>query len=240
MRDDMSKVVIERPRYGHSLPNGKTRLRVRRFNYELDYNEDFDDLMDGLPKRVSGSRSKYLREEMTKSFTDLLSPLYRFLCSNVGRPWDAVYSEMSEHLDNRKATGRHIFEHAEDMVTVNCYEEGCVVYENNCWGGRPAQVEGLYVHPRTGLLCLSPVNRQKRPKENEEVVRILIGRGRHYIKQNGIWFIAELKYGHATNESERSLPIFNDHNRRPWLILRKKQCNTKELKRAGLKNSPVA
>ena len=165
MRDDMSKVVIERPRYGHGLPNGKTRLRVRRFNYELEYNEDFDDLMDGLPKRVSGSRSRYLRNEMTKSFTDLLGPLYRFLRSNVGRPWDAVYSEMSEHLDNRKTAGRHIFDHAEDMVIVNCYEEGCVVYENNSWGRRPAQVDGLYVHPRTGLLCWSPIVGYKLRKE---------------------------------------------------------------------------
>jgi hypothetical protein len=197
-------------------------------------------LTDGLPKRVSGSRSRYLRKGMTKSFTDLLGPLLRFLRSNVGRPWDAVYSEMSEHLDDRKTTGRHIFDHVEDAVTVNCYEEGRVVYRCESWGGRPAPVEGLYVHPRTGLLCFSPITRQKRPKEKEEVVRILIGRGKHCIKQNGIWHIAELKYGHATNESERSLPNFNDHNRWPWLILRKKQCNTKELKRAGLKNAPVA
>jgi len=133
MRDDMSKVVVERPRYGHSLPGGKTGLRVRRFNYELDYNEDFDDLMDGLPKRVSGSRSKYLRPERTKSFTDLLGPLLKFLRSNVGRPWDAVYSEMSERLDNRKTTGRHVFEHVDDAVTANCYEEGRVVYGYDQW-----------------------------------------------------------------------------------------------------------
>src|SRR5262249_52510460 len=152
MRNDMSKVVIERPRWGHSLPSGKTRLRVRRFNYDFDYNDDFDHLMDDLPKRVSGSRNKFLRPKLTKGFTDLLGPLRRFLRSNVGRPWDAVCSEMSRHLDNRKTTGRHIFTHVETEVTMNCYEEGGVIYGYNWRGGRPAPVEGLYVHPRTGLL----------------------------------------------------------------------------------------
>src|SRR5262247_4117913 len=86
MRDDMSKVVIERPRSGHSLPGYKTRLRIRHYDPEKDYED--------LPKRVSGSRSKYVRAGETKYFSDFLSPLRRFLRTNVGRPWDKVYSEM--------------------------------------------------------------------------------------------------------------------------------------------------
>lgn len=239
MRDDMSKVVIERPRYGHRLRNSKTRLRVRRFNYDLDYNEDFDDLTDGLPKRVSGSRSKYLRKEMTKSFTDLLGPLQRYLRSNVGRPWDVIRGEMSEHLDNRKTTGRHIFEHVEREVKANCYKEGGVVYGYNSWGGRPEPVEGLYVHPQNGLLCWAESNHRKPRKEKKDSVRIAISFRKHYIKQNGVWYIAELKHDRIVKESELNLPIFNDQNSVRWRIVRKKQCNTKELKSAGLKNAPV-
>jgi hypothetical protein len=78
MREDMSKVVIERPRSGHSLPGYKTRLRVRHYDPEKDY--------DDLPKRVSGSRSKYIRAGEIKYFSDLLGPLRRFLRKNVGRP----------------------------------------------------------------------------------------------------------------------------------------------------------
>ncbi len=236
----MSQVVVERPRYGHSLPNGKTRLRLRRFNYELDYNEDFDELADVLPNRLSGSRSKYLRNRMTKRFTDLLGPLERFLRSNVGRPWDTIYSEMSERLDNRKTTGRHIFEHVDDLVTVNCYEERRVVYGYNSWGGSPEPVRGLYVHPRTGLLSWSPKIGYKRRKKKRKVVRILVSRGKHYIRQNGVWYIAELKYDVDADESECRLPNFFDQDLIAWRILSKKQLNTKDLKRAGLKNAQVA
>ena len=236
----MSKVVIERPRWGHRLSNSKTRLRVRRFNYDLDYNDDFDHLMDDLPKRVSGSRSKYLRKEMTKSFSDLLGPLRKFLRSNVGRPWDLISSEMSEHLDNRKTTGRHIFEHVEGEVMANCYEEGGAVWGYNGWGGRPEPVHGLYVHPRTGLLCWTQDNRYKKPKEKKEITRIFIGRRKSYIRQSGIWYIAALKFDGVAAGPELNLPIFVDHNSASWRILWKKQCNTKELKSAGLKNAPVA
>ncbi len=236
MREDMSKVVVERPRYRHAARNGKTRLRVRRFSYDLDYNEDFDDLMDDLPQRISGSCSKHLRICATKSFSDLLGPLQRFLRSNVGRPWDAVHSEMSEHLDNRKTTGRHIFEHVEDEVAVNCYEEGGVVYGYNSRGGRPRPVEGLYVHPQTKALCWAQNSRRRKPKEKTEFTRLYISR-RHYIRQNGIWYIAKLCHGNAARAVELNLPIFVDHNSRQWRIVQKKQCNTKELKAAGLKNA---
>src|SRR5215468_12384362 len=107
----MSKVVIERPRSGHSLPGYKTRLRIRRYDPEKDYED--------MPWRVSGSRSKYVRAGETKYFPDFLSPLRRFLRKNVGRPWDKVYSEMRKHLDDRKVTGRHVFEHVDMEVETH-------------------------------------------------------------------------------------------------------------------------
>src|SRR5215510_13817018 len=109
----MSKVVIERPREGHGLPSRKTRLRVRRYEPDKEY--------DDLPSRVSGSRSKYIRSREVKYFSDLIGPLRRFLRKNVGRPWDQVYSEMKIHLDDRKVAGRHIFEHVGDMVETHAF-----------------------------------------------------------------------------------------------------------------------
>src|SRR5262245_6915882 len=111
MREDMSKVVIERPREGHGLPSRKTRLRIRRYDPDKEY--------DDLPSRVSGSRSKYIRPREIKDFSDLLGPLRRFLRKNVGRPWNLVYSEMKEILDDRKVTGRHVFEHVEMEVETH-------------------------------------------------------------------------------------------------------------------------
>jgi len=236
----MSKVVIERPRRDHCARNSKTRKRVRRFNYDLDYNEDFDELFDDLPQRVSGSRSKYLRQETLKEPSDLLGPLQKFLRSNVGRPWDVVHSEMSKHLDKRKTTGRHVFEHVETEVTVNCYEENGLVYGYNSWGGRPQPVSGLYVHPRTGLLRSAERRYRKERSEPKERTRIRISPQNHYIRQDGVWYIAELKnYKRFVAPDEVNKPTFVDHLSLKWLILQRRQCNKKELKSAGLKNAPI-
>src|SRR5262245_46473977 len=137
MREDMSKVVIERPREGHSLLSSKTRLRVKRYDPDKEY--------DDLPKRVSGSRSKYIRAEQTKHFSDLLGPLLRFLRKNVGRPWNLVYSEMKEFLDDRKVTGRHVFEHVDTEVETHALigDDGEVYTWG--YGGRLQPVYGLYV-----------------------------------------------------------------------------------------------
>ncbi|HZS03851.1 MAG TPA: hypothetical protein VFD58_03180 [Blastocatellia bacterium] len=233
MREDMSKVVIERPRHNHSDPSRKTGLRIRSY----DPDEEYDD----LPTRMPTSRGRG-----TKYFSDFLSPLRRFLRSNVGRPWDKVYSEMRQHLDFRKTTGRHVFEHVEAEVSLHCFiSDDGKVYERGRYGGRSFLVTGLYVHPRTGLLCWQePRNRRKERQSREaskEVTRIHLSGKRHYVKLNGIWYIAEVEgeplyYRSATGGGDGEF-ITEDYFR--WKVLRKKQCGSRELRAAGLSNTPA-
>ena len=245
MREDMSKVVIERPREGHGLPSRKTRLRIRRYDLDKEY--------DDLPSRVSGSRSKYIRSREIKYFSDLIGPLRRFLRKNVGRPWDQVYSEMKLHLDDRKVTGRHVFEHVETEVEMHALigDDG-ELYKLD-YGGRYQSIYEFYVDPRTGLLCWSdnsPPWRQRRKlskleKDAQEVNRVLLGVNTCYAKLNGIWYFLEYEiskmsimelFDHDQDEEIapfRRIPEVSD---RPILILRKKQLSRKELKTAKLKN----
>src|ERR1051325_2310128 len=74
MRPDMHKVVIERPR---SNPRPGKPLRRADLRDEL------------LPKFEGIKRPHSCR----KRFRDLLGPLKRWLQSQVGRPWNDVYSE---------------------------------------------------------------------------------------------------------------------------------------------------
>ena len=233
MREDMSKVVIERPREGHRLPSSKTRLRIRRYDPDKEY--------DDLPKRVSGSRSKHTRAGEIKHFSDLLGPLRRFLRKNVGRPWEDVYSEMKQTLDSRKVTGQHIFDHVKWEVELHpVIGEDGKIYESYPHYRERQLLHGLYVDPRTGLLCRAERNHRKPGKEETgPAVRISIDCNMDYIHQNGIWYIAELKHDYLIEESESHLPIFKDQESLRWRILRKKQCNTRELKKAGLKNTPL-
>jgi len=238
MRKDMSKVVIERPRSGHSLPGYKTRLRIRHYDPEKDYED--------LPKRVSGSRSKYVRAGETKYFSDFLSPLRRFLRTNVGRPWDKVYSEMKESLDDRKVIGRHVFEHVDrEVVTHPLIGDDGELYQLE-YDGRLWPVREFYVDPRSGLLCWSdnkpPWRQRGRSKSAaQEINRVRLCANTCHVKINGIWYFVEYRVFEESVDSNRSeqtalLRNIPEVSASPILILRKKQLSHKELKTAKLKN----
>ena len=242
MREDMSKVVTERPRWGHRLPSSKTRLRIRCYDPDKEY--------DDLPKRVSGSRSKHIRAGEIKYFSDLLGPLLRFLRKNVGRPWDLVYSEMKESLDDRKVTGRHVFEHVDWEIETHAFIDGDgELYKWGYSGRKP--VYGFYVDPRTGLLCWNDNNpwrraRGKSKTGGEEITHVRLSANTGYVKVNGIWYFIEYKSYKELSDCDqvnratllRAIPKVSDTLA---LILRKKQLSQKELKAAKLKNDhPLA
>ncbi|MGB9122957.1 MAG: hypothetical protein WCE73_20250 [Candidatus Angelobacter sp.] len=179
----MKKVVVERPRGQSYVPN-------RKFGARLPYVPDHD--YDEQPKRVGISASYRDYGYSAKWFTDVLGPLRRFLEKNVGRPWNDVYSEMCTSLDKRKATGKHIFDHAMDMVDTNCFlgANGKIVRLR--WGAE-REVEGLYVHPQTGVLCraVRPNKRELKRRRllAEDVTWLNINDESGYRKHEGIRYL---------------------------------------------------
>lgn len=151
MRADMDKVLVERPRLGRRRaqrwPGKGYRKRVRK---ALDAG-------DAPPPR-EGMRATY--GHGTKSFNEHLGPLRRFLNSNVGRPWDAVYSEICAVVDRDNVVQKHILTHLFDYVTVRTVlidGEPCRAERN--WGGKygesvrtSARRDRWYVCPKSGLL----------------------------------------------------------------------------------------
>ena len=145
MRQDMAKVVTERPRYGHASRSKKTGLKVRRYNGE--------DHLDDLPKRLPSSRHRQHGWD-AKEFSDRIGPLKKFLQSRVGQHWDRVYSELSRSLDKRSITGLHIWDHVWMEVENDCVigPDG-LIYQNNPRAfNKFWRVRGLYIHPKTGIL----------------------------------------------------------------------------------------
>ena len=145
MRDDMSKVVTERPRRGHGNASRKTTgPRIRRFDPDRDYDE---------PTLLPVARGRQYGYE-AKEFSDLINPLKRYLRSCIGRPWNKVHSELSRKLDRRSVTGSHIWHHIMWEIETDCYiGDDRVAYSNRRrYLNRESPVEGLYVHPRTGLI----------------------------------------------------------------------------------------
>ena len=144
MRWDMNKVVTEAPRYGHANRSKKTALRVRRYRGE--------DHLDDLPKRVSSSMHRQYGWG-AKEFSDVIGPLKRFLRSRVGKHWNKVYSELSQNLDKRSLTGRHIWTH----VWLEVERDVRIGADKKIYARIPYNyvVKGFYIHPKTGVLSLA-------------------------------------------------------------------------------------
>ncbi|MBX3430395.1 MAG: hypothetical protein KF779_12520 [Hyphomonadaceae bacterium] len=139
----MSKVIVERPRTGRAwagLRPGRTRALV-------------DD--DGEPIKAKGAREPKGREQKTKALNETLNPLKRYLASNVGRPWNKVYSEINEHLKPTSTVQQHVRDHLDDFVATKTRMKGGAVVVTPRFGGERALEDDwclYYVHPRTGLL----------------------------------------------------------------------------------------
>lgn len=147
VRKDMSKVIVERPRHGHSqryVRPGRTR--------PLE-DEDGEPLRAREPARSLQYKSKALNEN--------LAPLKRYLAAQVGRPWNKVYSEISANLKPTSTVQQHVRDHIEDFVaTKTRMVDGKVRTTHSTRRGADNPLEDdwrpFFVHPKTGLLRRNP------------------------------------------------------------------------------------
>ncbi len=140
MREDMFKVIVERPRWGRKYA-AKSKLR-------------YDKLTDR--KHATGRRQVLEHRGYTKDLNENLAPLKRYLHKQVGRPWSKVYSEISRHLDASSTVKQHVRDHLTDfiLVKVTVDRDGGFIAANH-WG-RPTSPDQwwakLYVDPNDGLI----------------------------------------------------------------------------------------
>jgi hypothetical protein len=141
MRKDMSKVIVERPRHNHSARHSRSG-RPSVLEGE-----------DGEPLRA---RARLGRQRKTKGLNENLAPLRRYLESQVGRPWNKIYSEIAQHLKPTSTVQQHVRDHLCDLVAISArMVEGQVMVQRRYPGDFVPLEEDwrtLFVHPRTGLL----------------------------------------------------------------------------------------
>lgn len=247
MREDMFKVIVERPRWGRKYA-AKSKLR---FDKQIDR------------KHATGRRQVLEHRGYTKSLNENLAPLKRYLGKQVGRPWDKVYSEISAHLDTGSTVKQHVRDHLNDFILadVRVARDGRFMSANH-WG-KPQPPElwwaELYVDPRDGLikqtakLCRKLGVRHYRAKLREDrqrraapdrllALRVLT-QTRFLVKLNGCWFQIDTdhppqRYGRHLSGRDlfEALCASNADETRLWRIIAKYQLSKKQLKAQTLSN----
>jgi len=142
----MFKVIVERPRGYKGTDSRAARRR-----------DDFDG------PQFLGMRAGYGYRGLNEN----LRPLQRFLRSQVGRPWNKVYSEIARIIDRRNTVQQHVYQHLEDFIAVKVAWQDDRLVDLAAYGGIAGLSQELYVDPRTGLLCLNKDYRSRGQKRRE-------------------------------------------------------------------------
>lgn len=264
MRSDMSRVVTEKPRRGSVARSKKHGRRLTRDEVIAEHDAIVvGSADDGAPMQVAAQRAKMARHSQygwdAKEFSDLLGPLRKYLRKQVGRPWDKIYSEMNQSLDKRTVSGLHIWDHVLLEVETHTYlgADGKTVYP--CpkfqWvdARKETPIAGLYVHPRTGLLCYKPgyyeqARAASRARKAAQPVTEIKVNDTHRLEQiAGIWYACE--YGkaqryvpevrlHRGTQHER---VLREAHFEEYDVLRtKRQLSRADLREHGLRNEARA
>jgi hypothetical protein len=184
MREDMYKVIVERPRKG-GLNDGARQFRN-------------DDERGGKIGMKQGYHSR-------KGLNENLAPLKRWLASQVNRPWDKVYAELCANIDRRNTVQEHIFAHIDGFVERNIKLIDGDLYVQEGWRMRFIPLKGsqveLYVHPRTGLLLRNrhyvSWSRQHKNQQAAKTMtqvdeRRVVSSRLHLRKLDGVWYAVTL------------------------------------------------
>ena len=240
MRKDISKIIVERPRY-----NSKCVRKGRKVNDEL------------LPNR-QGMRRPHLLGYNQKQLNENLAPLRRFLNSSVGRKWDDVYSEICKNLKITSTVQEHVRGHVTDFVALNISigKNGKLLLNTKY---RTYEIDSkvyfdLYVDPIDKILKNVPDkykwNKHKyiRPVDKDHAIVDDLD----FYKIDGIWYtvdwekvpdatyitriIDDVEYKRLVNQSKydviSKLSVYSGN----WCRVKKIQLNSDELKKYNLKN----
>lgn len=179
MREDMYKVIVERPRTGK-----RTRPIALRLRNDLDG-----------PTRL-GMRAYYGHLDLNEN----LKPLRRYLRAQIGRPWNKVFSEICTGIDRRNTVQEHIHQHVGDFIAINVQEKDGKVIALSGAGPRELWHEELYVDPRTGIIrehrhgrrALGAADWRKQRAEEIAARRRVVDERTLLLRIDGSWYRVEI------------------------------------------------
>jgi hypothetical protein len=229
MREDMYKVIVERPRKGGWMDAGTARA----------YRNSED-----APAKV-GIKKGYTHR---KWLNENLAPLKRWLESQVNRPWDKVYAELCANIDRRNTVQEHIFAHIDGFVERETRLVEGEVFVLSKWPTELMPLEEsrikLYVHPTTGILRLNKhrvswrrqkANKQKAVDDEIAMRRRELNPTEQLQKVEGVWYHVTLAPMDPTRFAiDAGTGKTNVIHPKHWDVLRKQNVSRgTELKASG-------
>lgn len=232
MKDDMDKLIVERPRIGHDNPN----LHVERERIFLSNHRKDVEALEDMPTKDSMKRFSW-SQGLEKSSNENLNPLRRFLKSRVGELWDNVYSELREHINPASTIQNHIMKHLWDYVERNAIvDEKGQPYILSSWNAdgytpmyKSRYGNSFYIHPVSGELLEPPPAPKKPPRKpwGYDPDKIILTETTFLHRIKNIWYFVEKTETEFLDFYGRLLKKES---------LDKHQLNKKELKKYGISN----
>jgi len=199
MRNEMAKVIVERP-------------RVRPFKSRKGRRRALED----MPTREGMRRAASLSGDR-KQLNENLTPLRRYIERQVGRPWNKVYSEIAAHLRADRAIQQHVRDHLRDFVAVKPRRI------NGGWRhpGHSLWYQPLYVDPVTGLLRRTdqlPEEKRRRRAARQlrpaPIERITLSDDRELRRLHGVWY--EVQFAPLPEPIYRAYPEVQERALKPY------------------------
>tara|TARA_R110000868_G_scaffold39314_1_gene136878 strand:- start:1058 stop:1822 length:765 start_codon:yes stop_codon:yes gene_type:complete len=139
MRNDIAKVIVQRPRLGG---HGARKGRALR---DLE-----------LARNAVGMKRAASESGVRKMLNENLAPLRRYFGRQVGRPWNKVWSEVCANLRVTSTVQQHVRDHIADFVAYEgVSKRNDQVYVLLRWGGPTPLEESIFefwVDPASGIL----------------------------------------------------------------------------------------
>lgn len=184
MKEEMAKIIVEKPRVGGSSTSKLVRTRFKAMDDE------------DIP-HCEGMRRAHKGWSARKELNENLTPLYRFLNSCVGRKWNDVYSEICSHVNRNSAVQLHILQHLlnDGFVELHVVMRDGEPYDSagrhklTHW--RRSSWRSMYVDPASGILKFVPEDKTRyRSRRYEETYPEAFSAGRlaEYRLVKGIWY----------------------------------------------------
>jgi hypothetical protein len=182
----LGEILIERPRHGMRI-SAKKITGYKKTLCKLTQVATEDGLLSPYLIKI---------RNRTKGLSDHISPLRRYLRSQVGRSWNDVYSELCLQLDTSTMTGQHVFQHVWDYVERHVEIIDGIVYRKPYQDPRWDRLDTkygdrFYIDPDTRILC--QVRKKSKRTTQRPCDRLILDDYHQYRKLDGIWYLVTFK-----------------------------------------------